>query len=204
MPDFIPTTKSNYYLWLHKLKNEITTQGPIFSLPAGEVTATTAACASQMALADAVVVAAAALKAALQVEADGKKNTNALLRAKINNWKQMPGFTPGIARELGVVGAAAAFDAHAYKPRFKVRIIAGEIRLDWTKKGLDAIHIYGRLNGQADWTLLGMHTTSPFIDRRPLAQPGVPETREYMLRGVVQDVEIGLDSDILSITWGGA
>jgi hypothetical protein len=34
-------------------------------------------------------------------------------------------------------------------------------------------------------------------------QPGVPEVREYMLRGVIDDVEIGLDSDIQSITWGG-
>ena len=46
--------------------------------------------------------------------------------------------------------------------------------------------------------------SSPYIDGRPLAQANVPETREYMLRGVVTDVEIGLDSDIQSITCGGA
>ena len=33
-----------------------------------------------------------------------------------------------------------------------------------------------------------------------LAQPGMPERRESMLRGVIDDVEIGLDSDIQSIT----
>jgi len=81
--------------------------------------------------------------------------------------------------------------------------VGGEIRLDWQKKGADAVHIYGRLRGQANWVLLGMDTSSPYIDGRPLAQPNVAEVREYMLRGVVEDVEIGLDSDVLNATWGG-
>jgi hypothetical protein len=49
-----------------------------------------------------------------------------------------------------------------------------------------------------------MHTSSPHIDGRPLAQANVAETREYMLRGLLTDVEIDLDSDIQSITWTGA
>ena len=36
-----------------------------------------------------------------------------------------------------------------------------------------------------------------------LAQAGVLEMREYKLRGVVKEIEVGLDSDILSITWSG-
>jgi hypothetical protein len=202
--DFIPPGKGDYRAWLLNLKTQITIQGPLFTLAAGEVTATTTACTAQITLADAAVAAASALKAALQAEADGKKTTNALLRNKISDWKQMPLFTATIAQELRVIGNAAAFDPGAYKPEFKVKISGGEIRLDWVKKGADAVHIYGRLRGQPGWTLLGMDTSSPYIDGRPLAQANVPETREYMLRGVVQDVEIGLDSDILSLTWGGA
>jgi hypothetical protein len=34
--------------------------------------------------------------------------------------------------------------------------------------------------------------------------PGVPETREYMLRGMTKDDEIGLDSDVARIAWSGA
>ncbi len=44
---------------------------------------------------------------------------------------------------------------------------------------------------------------SLYIDGNPLFQAGVPEVREYMLRGVIADEEIGLDSDIQSIAWGG-
>ena len=202
--DFIPQPKGDYRAWLLNLKTQITTQGPLFTLAAGEVTATTGACTAQIALGDAAVAAASALKSALQAEADGKKTTNALLRNKISDWKQMPLFTPAIAQELRVIGSAAAFDPGAYKPDFKVKITGGEIRLDWVKKGADAVHIYGRLRGQPGWTLLGMDTSSPYIDGRPLAQANAAETREYMLRGVLTDVEIGLDSDIQSITWSGA
>jgi len=34
-----------------------------------------------------------------------------------------------------------------------------------------------------------------------LAAPGVPETREYMARGMIADDETGLESDIVSINW---
>jgi hypothetical protein len=202
--DFIPQPKGDYRAWLLNLKTQIPTQGPIYSLAAGEVTATATACTNQIALGDAVIAAKSAYAAALQNESDGRKATDALLRNKISDWKQMPLFTPTIAQDLRVVGTAAAFDPSTYKPEFKVRIVGGEIRLDWTKKGADAVHIYGRLRGQPGWTLLGMDTSSPYIDGRPLAAPAVPETREYMLRGVLTDVEIGLDSDIQTITWSGA
>jgi hypothetical protein len=33
-----------------------------------------------------------------------------------------------------------------------------------------------------------------------MANPAVPEVREYLARGVLDDVEIGLPSDIMTIT----
>src|ERR1035438_4695680 len=69
--DFIPPGKGDYRAWLLNLKTEITTQGPIITLAPAEVTATTGACTAQIALGDAAVAAASALKAALQAEADG-------------------------------------------------------------------------------------------------------------------------------------
>ena len=37
-----------------------------------------------------------------------------------------------------------------------------------------------------------------------LASPGVPETREYILRGMLKDDEIGVDSDVARIAWSGS
>jgi hypothetical protein len=94
-------------------------------------------------------------------------------------------------------------DKETYQCEATAKIVAGEIRIDWIKRGVDAVNIYGRLRGQSGWTKLGMDTNSPYIDGRPLAQAGVAETREYMLRGLIKDEEIGVDSDVISITWGG-
>ncbi len=77
------------------------------------------------------------------------------------------------------------------------------IKISFTKKGVDSIAIYSRLRGTAAWTKIGVDTTSPFDDTRALAVAGVPEAREYMAQGVLNDVEIGVASDIASITFAG-
>ena len=95
------------------------------------------------------------------------------------------------------------FDPDTYKPVFTVRFKGGRITLSFKKRGVDGLAIYTRLGGTTDWTKLDVHTLSPYIDGRPLAVPGVPEIREYMARGILKDREIGLESDIVSIVFGG-
>ncbi len=63
--------------------------------------------------------------------------------------------------------------------------------------------IYARRRGQAAFEKIGTDSASPYDDARPLAAPGVPEVREYLLRGMIDDREIGLDSDVVSITFAG-
>ena len=76
-------------------------------------------------------------------------------------------------------------------------------RLDEARH-LYGVHIYARLVGQTVWTRIALDTSSPYIDGRPLAVAGVPEHREYMLRGCdINEAEVGQDSDIVSITFGG-
>jgi hypothetical protein len=44
---------------------------------------------------------------------------------------------------------------------------------------------------------------SPYYDTKPLANPAVSEVREYLVRGMIGDKEIGLDSDVVSIIFAG-
>jgi hypothetical protein len=53
------------------------------------------------------------------------------------------------------------------------------------------------------WKFLSRDTNSPYNDHTPLTTPGVPEVREYQAYGVLNDVQIGLASDIVSVTFGG-
>lgn len=68
----------------------------------------------------------------------------------------------------------------------------------------EAFNIYMRLKGQPAFKLIATNRSRfPFDDDAPLAQNGVPETREYQAMGVVADKEIGQPSDIVSVLYGG-
>lgn len=63
------------------------------------------------------------------------------------------------------------------------------------KKGkTDGVNVYARAAGEANWTFLGRDTHSPYLGRRPLVRPGTPEVREYQVRAVHRDEEIGVAS----------
>ena len=51
----------------------------------------------------------------------------------------------------------------------------------------------------SDWILVGLRLTTPSLIDRPLAQPNVPEVRDYRVIGVINDVEIGLPSDTVTL-----
>ena len=56
------------------------------------------------------------------------------------------------------------------------------------------------LQGQENWKFLARDTVPPYIDTTPLAAAGKPEIREYRIRGVVNDEEIGDYSDTVQVT----
>lgn len=65
------------------------------------------------------------------------------------------------------------------------------------------MNIYARLRGQTVWTFLARDTNPPYLDNRVLAVPTSPEAREYMAYAVVDDAQIGLQNDIVSVTFRG-
>lgn len=200
---FIPQNRAEQRAWWLNLKTQIPTWGPALGLTPEDITAVIATCSAQIALIDAVVAAETAYSGALEAEKEGFALNGTAIKEEINEWKGKPAMTAEIAAALKITGEKREFDPDTYKCEFTVKIVGGEIRLDWKRKGVKSVHIYSRLAGQSQWVLLATDTSSPYIDGRELANPAVPETREYMIRGLIEDQEIGLDSDILSITWKG-
>ena len=102
-------------------------------------------------------------------------------RHRSQNGPRTPGTrtgTPAHAASLRVKSKAKPFDPVTYRPTFKVRVIPGGIRLDWKKRGVDAVAVYCRVAGTLAFKKIGMDTVSPYLDARPLMTPGVPEVRE--------------------------
>jgi len=125
-------------------------------------------------------------------------------RIGVRNWKTNPAFpASGIKGSLHLKGTASSFDPLTFKSVLRLSIVGGQIRVDFTKGECDAVMVYCRLRGTATWTKLGYDSHSPYYDTVPLANPAVPEVREYLAVGVINEVEIGVPSDIVSIVFGG-
>jgi hypothetical protein len=112
-------------------------------------------------------------------------------------------YTTAIGEDLGIVGDETTFDPDTLKIEIKgVKITNEGVKLEWVKGESDGTYIYSRVNGVGSFTKLAFDGSSPYIDTRPLSVPGTPETREYMTKPVLNDVEIGLPSDVVSVVVG--
>lgn len=204
MADIIPAARVDYRDWLTNLKTQAPIRGPIIGADPAKVTGLVATCDAQLQLMTETDQAEAPFLAKQQDEQDGRALNDKAIREELGDWKRLPGWTDADAVALRATSSRPTVDPLTHKVDFKVRIVAGEIRLDWVKKGVWGVHIYARLKGQTQWTRIATDTSSPYMDGRELAQAGVAETREYMLRACDRDEnDIGVDSDIASITWGG-
>lgn len=95
------------------------------------------------------------------------------------------------------------FDPAAWKAKIRLAECTGpaQVRLKLAKAGgaVDANAVYCRRKGQTVWTKVGVFTQAEITDTTPCATPGQPEEREYQVRSVIKDVEIGIASDIETV-----
>lgn len=204
--DFIPNKRAERYLWWKNLKDNLATEGPKMGLTAPQITAAQAVVDDQVTKMDARDAAKGALDAAINLETLADSTNEAAIRTAIRNWKTLPGYaSSGSEAVLQLKGSSGPdLDPVTYKPVLtKLTVTGGQIRIDFTKAGVDALNIYTRLRGTVGWRKLAMDSASPYYDTEPLANANQPETREYKARGVKDDVEIGQDSDVVSIVFGG-
>lgn len=214
--DFFPNRIDEQRTWLANFIDKLPVQGPIVGMTAPEVTACTDAATDALSAIDAA-------KAAEDTYNQKVKDKDAAIAAKISGvirpavkrFKTSPAYNSGIGEQLRVVGSDSDFDPDTFKPTGKATVIANEVKITFVKSEADGMAIYSRItSGKTDGGAPGMEADltqfsrlaidyhSPYIDNRPLAQPNTPETREYYLRGLDNDAEFGLRSDIIKIVVG--
>jgi hypothetical protein len=199
--DFISDKRTERYLWLKNLSQKIVAEAVKMGLPNPDALAIKALADELTTAMEATDAAQTALDGARATEKQKETVNIKSLRNKIRNIKTLDDYpASGSEGVLQLKGPVSDFDPSTYKPVLKVSIEGGIIRVDFTKKGVDAVAVYCRLRGTAAWTKIGTDSGSPYFDTKPLANPNVPEVREYMGMGVVNDEEVGQSSDIVSIT----
>lgn len=125
----------------------------------------------------------------------------------IQTIKSHAAYTNAIGEDLGIVGDEHDFDETTFKTVLKATVQLDGVKIAFTKKGVEGIHIYsnplGEFNGTT-WELLALDLHSPYLDSRPAKIAGTPEDRRYMGRGVIDGKEVGVDSDIVVVTFSPA
>ena len=200
---FVPRREGDLKTWLVNLKLKIAEHGATLGLDPNEITDVQAAC-------DNIVLA---IDTAEQIEQDYRQqieNKNQVksaglkvIRDTVKKGKAHPGYTTAIGDDMGVVRPPNEFDADNFKPSFKAVVFPGKVELRFKKKGVDGLNFFARLKGETTWVKLAYDTHSPYLDNRPLQSPTAPEAREYMAIGVIKDEQVGLMSDIVSVTFAG-
>lgn len=101
------------------------------------------------------------------------------------------------------MGGTVPFDPATYRPLLRATPVIGGTRLSWVRGEAQVMKLFTRPKGQTSWNVLTISTSTFFDDRTPLAQPNVPEIREYMVCGCINDQEVGNPSDIVSAVFAG-
>lgn len=117
--------------------------------------------------------------------------------------KTLKGYTTNAGKELGIIASGQIVDFASLKPSLAVSAYKGYVNVAFNKQRMFGVRLYSRLRGQHEWKPLGMARTSPFYDEAPLVEEGKPEIREYKAMCFDGEYEVGLDSDVASLIYGG-
>lgn len=144
--------------------------------------------------------AAAAAKEATTDKNDTRHRLEAELRRLVRQIKSHRGYTKKQGDALGIEGPEYTVDLSTAKPDLAgVDQTGGVVSLTFTLYKSDGVNIYGQREGDSDWVLVGRAVTSPYMDERPLLQPGKPELRRYAAVYMLKAKQVGAFSDDLVI-----
>lgn len=119
------------------------------------------------------------------------------LRATAQMIKASPDYTEDIGKEFDIVGPENPFNPDTYKPELKLRKVSGGVEISFTKSLTDGINLYRRKSGEEKFSFLSRDTHSPYIDNKEITPP---VKLEYYAMAVINDEEIGIESDTAKIT----
>jgi len=131
-------------------------------------------------------------------------SASSFVKNEVSIIKRLPGYTEAIGESLGIIPPPSPFDPNTYQAKILSVVNSapgGQVKIRFNKAygNISGVNVYYKLQTQPDWTLLGLRLTTPSRIDTPLAQPNVPEVRDYRVIGVINDVEIGLPSDTVTL-----
>jgi hypothetical protein len=202
--DYIPQNDAEKVAFLLNIENKIDGLLAELGITAAEATVVKARCSKIRTDIGNAQSAKTTAKQAVEKMKTTIVTEEAELRNSIQTWKLRSTFTDSTAAALNVKAAGTVEPTESeYKAAMSAAVYPGKVSIKFFKKGVEGVNVYTRLKGTSNFMKLAYDSHSPYEDNRPLAVAGVPENREYMIMGVLDDEEIGLPSDIVAVVFGG-
>lgn len=199
---FFPRVDAELVVWANNYKNKIAANAVALGLTDDQVTNEVTFCDQLITAINEVNSKKQALKSSLDARLLAIEVQGGALRTEIARHKLNPGYTDAIGSDLGIISHRVGIDPATYKAKIAVEIFAGIARIKFTKRGVDGLNIYHRKKGTSNWLFMARVTKSPFDDHLTLENPNQPEHWEYRAYGVIDDLEIGIASDIVEAIIG--
>ena len=203
--DFIPQSFENLADWLALQQTGVTLAlATTIGASSAEHTAFQAAVTASKTPLDEVVALSQELEAKVAALRPILDVQLPVLRAFIARGKTSPGCTEDIKVTQQWIGEQHEIDYGTQRPKLRIEVQRGQIKISGQKPGFDAVNIYSRKKGEVEWKLICIRLLKfPYLDERPLTVPGTPEVREYMAVGVVDNEEAGQPSEIKEVVFAG-
>jgi hypothetical protein len=196
--DYIPRSFTNLEQWLEIQNDNIAEVGAALGMSADEQSAYLASVQRLLDKATAIVE--------LNQQLDHlKADFEPLLAAELPNLHQQVkrlkthgGYTPSIGLRMGWVGERHEIDPSTSQPTITATAMGLRVKIEGTKPGFEAVNIYMRRKGEITWAQIALRKRRfPIYDEIPPINLDIPEIREYLCKGVVNDEETGLPSPIV-------
>lgn len=108
-------------------------------------------------------------------------------------------YTTAIGGELGIISPPNTFNPATVKPVLKGNVISGHPKITWRNGKADGVQLYVDRLDNNGFVLLAKRNSTSYIDIAPLPANTQFVTWHYKAKYIIDDEEIGLDSDILAI-----
>jgi hypothetical protein len=139
-------------------------------------------------------------KASVKLKDEFLLKIRRVLLRELRRVADLPDFNEVDAMDLGIRKENKTRSRENLKAAIlSIKLIPGEVSIDWYKGKMDGVAIYCALDGK-NFTQIGIDLRSPFQDKRQNIAVGVPEVRYYKLRYILGDEQVGQFSDVSSIT----
>lgn len=200
---FLPRTYAQKAIWVGNFGEKIPASGLILGFTPAEVAELTDAALNHKNAIQQVEIKSKELDQARAVLALSTKTDLKLIMNAAVAAKRKSTYNDTIGSELGIISTNQNIDLNVTRPNLRLVTYPGVVEVNFLLQGLKGVTIYSRLKGTLGWTMLTHDYESPYKDTRPLTEANKPEIREYMARFFDGRSDIGRESDIAVITFGG-